>query len=158
MNKTKLLSIAVVSLLLLNLGTMSLMIFNNKPSHPGHPPMGEGPKQLIIERLNFDIEQQKQYGLLVDEHRTKMKALNKASREMHDELYSQLKNTTIEKSKADFIIQKISENQTALDNLNFDHFQKIKTICKSDQLERYNALVEDLTQLFSPHGHGPPPK
>lgn len=157
MNKTKLLSIAVIGLLILNFGTLAFL-FLRAPSHPNHPPMGEGPKQLIIERLNFDTEQQKQYSLLVDEHRSKMRGLNKASREMHDELYSQLKNTIIDKANVDSIIQKISENQTALDNLNFDHFQKIKTICKTDQLDRYNALVEDLTQLFSPHGHGPPPK
>jgi hypothetical protein len=157
MNKTRLLSIAVVGLLILNFGSLAFL-FLRSPGHPNHPPMDEGPKQLIIERLGFDAEQQKQYGLLVDEHRTKMRELNIASREMHDELYSQLKNTTIDKTKTDSIIQKIAENQTALDNLNFDHFQKIKAICKTDQLDRYNALVEDLTQLFSPREHRPPPK
>ncbi len=156
MNKTKLLSIAVIGLLILNFGTLAFLFF--KPAAQHHQPPGEGPKQLIIERLGFDAEQQKQYSILVDEHRSKMHALNRASRQMHDELYSQLKNQVPDKTKTDSIIQKIAENQTELDNLNVDHFQKIKTICKSDQLDKFNALVDDLTELFAPHHNGRPPK
>ena len=157
MNKTKLLSIAVIGLLILNFGTLAFLFF--KPDgRPPHIPPGEGPKQLIIERLGFDEAQQKQYSLIVDEHRNKMHELNRASREMHNQLYSQLKDQVINKTKADSIIRKIAENQTELDNLNFDHFQKIKTICKNDQLDKFNALVDDLTELFSPHHNGRPPK
>jgi len=155
MNKTKLLSIAVVGLLLINLGTLALMFFRSGPQHSDHPPRGEGPKKIIIERLNFDAEQQKQYEVIIADHRSKMQELNKNSRELHDELYSLLTNATIDKAKADSIILTISENQKALDNLNFDHFQKIKAICKDKQLENFNALVQDLTHLFAPHG-GPP--
>ncbi len=159
MNKTKLLSIAVIGLLLINLGTLGLMFFKYGPQHPDHPPRGEGPKKIIIERLNFDAEQQKQYELIIQDHRGKMHELNKNSRELHDELYSLLTNNTIYKVKADSIILNISENQKALDNLNFDHFQKIKAICKDKQLENFNGLVRDLTHLFAPQhgpGNGPP--
>jgi Spy/CpxP family protein refolding chaperone len=156
MNKTKLLGIAVVGLLLLNLGTLALMLFkHNGPNPQGFPPPGEGPKKIIIERLSFNEDQQKQYEVIIIDHKAKMKELNRQSRELHDELYSLLMVSTIEKDKADSIIQKIADNQKELDKLNFDHFQKIKAICKNDQLEKFNGLVLDLTHLFGPK-NGPP--
>lgn len=155
MNKTKLLTIAVIGLLLINLATLALIFFKQGPQHPDRPPRGEGPKKIIIERLHFDAEQQKQYELIITDHRSKMQQLNKNSRQLHDELYSLLTNNTVNTVKADSIILTISQNQKALDNLNFDHFQKIKAICKDKQLEDFNALVQDLTHLFAPHG-GPP--
>jgi protein CpxP len=155
MNKTKLLTIAVVGLLILNLGMMGLFLFNGKPPQHQGGPEGEGPKKIIIERLNFDEGQQKQYEGIITEHRSKTKELNKRSRDLHDELYSLLKNNTIDKTISDSLIKTITENQKAKEDLNFDHFQKIKAICKSDQLERFNGLVIDLTHLFSPK-NGPP--
>jgi protein CpxP len=155
MNRTKLLTIAVIGLLLLNSGILG-MLFLNKPPRPPHgemlQPNGEGPKMIIIERLHFDESQQKQYQILIDEHRGKTKELNRASREMHDELFSLLKTENINKSKADSIIQQIADNQKAIEHLNFDHFQEIKSICKSEQVKDFEILVSELGELFAPKG------
>jgi Spy/CpxP family protein refolding chaperone len=155
MNKTKLLSIAVICLVLINLGMMSIILFRGKPPKQGHHQDGEGPKKIIIERLQFDDGQQKQYEVIINEHRSKTRELNKTSRTLRDELYSLLIENDIDKTKADSIMQTIAENQKAIDNLNFDHFQKIKAICKSSQLENFNGLALDLTHLFGPK-NGPP--
>ncbi len=169
MNRTKLLTIAVLGLLLINLGTLIFILSKKSDSKPllhQHPKgmrdekqREEGPKQIIIERLNFDTLQQKKYEVFVEEHQSKSRELKDLSREIHDELYSLLKENTIDKSKSDSIINKISINQNLMDHLNFNHFQQIKSICNPEQLERFNALVEDLTHLFAPQGQpqGPPP-
>jgi protein CpxP len=163
MNRTKLLTIAVLGLLVINLSTLIFM-FANKPRHHHRPKgeqihQGEGPKKIIIERLNFDEGQQQQYEVIITEHRNKTKELNKRSRDLHDELYSLLKNNTIDKSITDSLIKTIAENQKAMENLNFDHFQKIKAICKDGQIENFNDFVLDLTHLFGPKNgprNGPP--
>jgi periplasmic protein CpxP/Spy len=159
MDRNKILMIAVIGLLFLNLGTLGFLI-THKPNHvpPGEmpPPNGEGPKQLIIEKLHFDDTQQKQYEVLVNDHRKRTHELRDASSEMHNQLYSLLKSETIDKVRSDSIIQQIAENQKAIDNLNFDHFQKIKAICKRDQLKDFDKLTDELSDLF---GHkGPPPQ
>ena len=153
MNRTKLLTIAVIGLLLINLGTLGVMMMH-KPPRPPHgempPPNGEGPKQMIIDRLHFDNAQQKQYQVLIDEHKKKTNELHDASKELHDQLFSLLKTDVVDKAKADAIIQQISDNQKAIDNLNFDHFQKIKSICKPEQVKDFNELAGELAGLFGP--------
>lgn len=159
MNKTKFLSVAVISLLLINFGILAIMFFQHSPPPPDNMGRGEGPKKIIINRLKFDTDQQKKYEEIITDHRTKTKELNKKSRELHDELYSLLINNKIEKTIADSLIQTIAENQKAIDNLNFDHFQKIKAICKNEQIENFNNFVLDLTHLFGPQQgprNGPP--
>ena len=162
MNRTKLLTIAVLGLLVINLGTLVFVFFKPHP-HPPHPdqmmrhgnegPRGEGPKQIIIDRLNFDEAQQKEYLVLIEDHKSKMHELNRASNELHDQLYSLLKENAINKAAADSTIQKIAGNQKELDHLNFDHFQKIKAICNGKQVEKFNQLAGDLAGLFAPQGH-----
>lgn len=160
MDKIKLLTIAVVCLLLLNFGTLGVMLLH-RPAHPPHegmmppPPRGEGPKRIIIERLHFDAAQQKEYEALIEEHHAKTQELNRASRDLHQVLYSLLGEENVDKGKADSLILQISENQKAMDNLNFDHFQKIRGICKPEQLNDFKELSEELAELFAPKG--PPP-
>ncbi len=151
MNKVKLLIFVIIGLLVLNIVALTF-IFTRKPIM--HGPAGEGPKQIIIDRLHFDESQQKKYSELVEDHRAKSRELNKNSRDLHNKLYELLKENLINKIEADSLILIIADNQKAIDNLNLDHFQKIKSICNTNQMELYNKLVDDLTHLFSP----PPPK
>ena len=156
MNRTKLLTIAVIGLLLLNLGTMGVMIMQ-KPPRPPHgemppPPHGEGPKQIIIDRLNFDAIQQKDYELLVVEHRKRTDELHEASKQLHDKLYSLLQNTETNATTSDSLIVEISNNQKAIEDLNFDHFNAIKKLCKAEQVGYFNELAGELARLFAPKG------
>ena len=161
MNRTKLLTIAVIGLLLLNLGVLGMMFFS-KPPHPPMPPQmnggprGEGPKQIIIERLHFDAMQQKDYELLVTEHHNKTDELHEASKKMHDQLFSFLKEGAENKTQSDSLIMEIANNQKAIENLNFDHFNAIKKLCKGEQVNDFNKLVDELGMLFAPKG--PPRK
>ena len=49
----------------------------------------------------------------------------------------------------------IGENQQEIEKLNMDHFAKIKAICVGEQLNDFNSLVDDLTELFEQRS-GPP--
>jgi protein CpxP len=160
MNRTKLLTIAVLGLLVLNTGTLGMLLLRGPAHHPHGdmppPPPGEGPKRIIIERLHFDEAQQKQYEALIDDHRKRTAELHEASRNLHKELYSLLAADTADKAKADALILQIAENQKATDHLNFDHFRQIKAVCRPEQLSDFNRLSEELSELFAPKGPPPP--
>lgn len=158
MNRSKLLTIAVIGLLLINLGTLSFILFTSRggaPERGAGPPRGEGPKRIIIERLDFTEEQQKEYEIIIKEHRSRTNELTQHSRELHNELFSLLKNDTTDKSAAEALIEKIAANQKEIDHLNLDHFEKIRAICKGDQVQKFKELVDDLGHLFSPRGPHP---
>lgn len=150
MSRSKLLTIAVLGLLLINLGTL-IFIFTSRERPDGRPPRGEGPKRIIIQRLGFDEQQQDLYEVLVQEHRESSRELNQKARVLHQELFSLLKEKEY-KAKADSLINEIALNQKRIDSLNMDHFEKIKGLCRNEQIEKFNKLAEDLAHLFVPPG------
>ena len=155
MSRTKLLTIAIIGLLLLNLGTLAFMFLQKNHSRPGPPDQaGEGPKYIIIARLHFNKTQEQQYSIMVDEHRSKSRELRTVSRELHDELYELLKEEKVDETHKNELITQIAENQKAIENLNTDHFIQIRALCKGIQIKYFNSLVDDLGRLFAP-AHGP---
>jgi Spy/CpxP family protein refolding chaperone len=158
MERSKLLTVAVLGLLVLNLGILGVLFFTKPgPGRDQHrPPMGEGPRQVIIDRLHFDTEQQKRYEALIDVHRARNMELNDNARKLHDDLFGLLANDAADKSRADSLMTLISQNQRAMDELNFAHFSDIKAICSPAQLDDFKELAKDLAHLFGPKG--PPPR
>lgn len=148
MNRVRLLTVAVIGLLLLNFGVLSVLFFRDPGS--GLRPPREEPKYIIIRKLHLDAAQQQQYQLLIDEHRSQMRLLEKESRDLKNELYSQLKRENPDSSLTDPVIQKIADTQKKIERVNFAHFQKIRALCRPEQLADFNSLVEGLTEIFAP--------
>ena len=90
------------------------------------------------------------------DHKTKTDELHEASKELHDELFSLLKGDTINQRQNDSLVLEIANNQKAIEDLNFDHFNAIKKLCKEEQVGYFNELVDELGRLFAPKGARPP--
>ncbi len=150
MSKIKLLSLAVFGLLLINIGIL-MFLFLRKPIHPaGDRPMKgeEGPKNIIIERLNFDKEQVAQYEKLIHLHQQSVKELNGQIRDTKNQLYSTLaSNAVINK---DSLENKLGDLQKQIEAVHYNHFEEIKKLCKPRQLEKYNSLTLELAKFFAP--------
>lgn len=156
MSRTRLLTIAIIGLLLLNFGTLVFIFLQKHHSRPGQPDQaGHGPKYIIIARLHFNKTQQNEYSDMVEEHRIKNRGLRDVSRQLHDELYELLKAEKVDDIREKELIAQIAENQKAIENLNMAHFMQIKSLCKGIQIDYFNRLVDDLGRLFAPQH---PPK
>ena len=153
MERTKLLTVAVVGLLLLNLATVAFSwLHPNRPPHPerhSNPPPVGGPAMLIIERLHFDEQQQRQYLLLVDRHQQQMKVLNEQSAHLYGDYYDLLKAAQPDSIQASKLSEQIATNQQAIARINLAHFSQIKALCRTDQQAHFNRLVDDLAKLFN---------
>jgi hypothetical protein len=147
MTRTRLLSIAVVVLVLLNMTTLGVLLFR-EPPHPEHR-KHEGPKAIIIERLKFDKGQVASYEELIREHRSKVDELDGRMMELRGSLYD-----VNEGRSADSIIYLIGETQGEIERIHTDHFGRIRALCRADQLPLFEALTKDLASYFRP---GPPP-
>jgi hypothetical protein len=151
MEKTKLLTITVIGLLLLNIGTLGFLLFNGTNEH--RPPHGDRPepKAIIIEKLHFDTAQQKDYAKLIKWHRGEIEKLDRNIREAKNELYSKLSQLETNVKAKDSLIAVINSNQKQVEETHFKHFEDIKKLCHKDQLEDFNELTEELSRIFAPN-------
>lgn len=145
MNKTKFLGIAVVALLALNIGTIAFFTLKNPPRH-----MEAGPRNIIVERLHFDAEQEAAYDALIAKHRLDIRAKNQEIAAAKTALYTLLQSGDF--SKKDSLITAIGQLQQQVENIHFQHFGDIKNLCKGEQIQAFNEMTADLAGYFSPKG------
>jgi periplasmic protein CpxP/Spy len=158
MSKIKLLTIAVVGLLLTNATMLGFLLFK-KPAAPMgamSPGKGEGPKKIIIERLHFNSDQVKQYELLITSHRKAIRLLKDSIGETKNELYRSLQTDNF--SGKDSLTDLLSTLQKRIETVHYDHFAQIKKLCTPEQQEAFNALTHDLAFYFTTERKPPPPR
>ena len=143
MNKIKLL-IAIIAVLILSNGIL-LFMHLNRPN-----PRGEGPKDYIIEKLHFDVEQAKKYEGTIQQHRKAIHENEQEMNQLRNALYRQLASP-VDSSKLDSVLSLIALQQEKAERINYNHFMEIKQICKPEQLKDFNELTQEIAQLFSPH-------
>ena len=147
MNKTKLLTSLVFALLLLNLGILIFMFLNGQKTERGNK-REHNPKEFIIHKLKFDLNQIVDYDKIITVHHETILKLDDSLKIYKNKLYSQLK-TTENKPITDSLILKIIQFQTQIEHTHYNHFLDIKKICKPDQMEDYNQLTDELSKMFS---------
>ncbi|WP_284652166.1 hypothetical protein [Flavobacterium terrisoli] len=155
MERTKLLTISVIGLLLLNLGTLGFLFLNgpkdHRLPHEGRPK----PKEIIIEKLHFDANQKTAYEKLIHWHRGEINRLDDSIRQTKNELYSGLDETEINVKTKDSLIALLNSYQKQIEETHFKHFEDIKKLCKPEQQEDFKALTEELSRIFGPKPRGP---
>jgi periplasmic protein CpxP/Spy len=154
MSKLKLLTIAVIGLLVMNLCIVGFLFLGKPPLPPdgGSPFAKEAPRKKIIELLHFDNEQIKQYEELIQQHRESIRFLRDNIRETKSNLYHTLNEGN--GSDKDSLINELGALQKKIEVVHYNHFMEIKKICKPDQLEYFNTLTGELADFFSPEREG----
>lgn len=152
MNKTKFLY-TVLGLLIISNLILAYFVFEIR-SHRIHP---EKPRDIIIERLQFDAHQIIKYDEYIKIQRKTVRDLKSEIRDLKSDLYSQL-NTNQNDSTIDSIMTAIGEMQQELERSHYNHFRDIKSICTKEQLPLFDELSSDLTEIFQFDRRPPPPR
>jgi periplasmic protein CpxP/Spy len=157
MSKIKLLTIAVVGLLAVNIGIVGFLVMRKPPMpREGSPAVKrEGPKKIIIERLHFDKEQVAAYETIITEHQKSVKALKDSISNTKNSLYQSLKTETF--ASKDSLINLLSDLQKRIESVHYEHFTQIKKLCKPEQMEAFNALTGELAFYFTTEKKATPP-
>ena len=146
MNKTKLLSIAVIILLLLNIGILSFLFFKKHDNHKNEKKM---PKDIVIEKLHFDKNQIEMYEETIASHQKEIHSLDSSIKKTKNELYQLLNSETNYFEQKNSLLLKLADYQKQIETTHFNHFLEIKNICKEDQLADYELLTEELSKIFT---------
>ncbi|MFT5435749.1 MAG: protein CpxP [Ulvibacter sp.] len=143
MNKKYFYILIILGLLFSNLMLIGFMSFQKKERpHPLQP------KNIIVDKLNFDSEQIASYELLITDHLSKTLKKDREIMKLKRELYQQLRFDN-NASVVDSITSQVSNIQKQIEQLHYDHFKDIKLICKPDQQELYSQLINEISQIFS---------
>ena len=142
MKKTKLIGIFALLMALLNLGLMFFVWNDHKPRHKL-----EGPKKIIIEKLELDENQVAAYDVLVLEHQERTQEEQAKIRDFKNQLYQTLIEQNDEAK--DSLIQLLADEQILIENIHYKHFLEIEALCRPEQMENFKAFVAEITSLFS---------
>ncbi len=152
MNRTKFLYGVIAVLVVVNL-FLFYFIFEMKEQR-FHP---DKPRNEIIKRLRFDEKQIADYELTITKHRENTHNLGGQIQDLKQELYSQL-NKNQQDSSINNIILQISQKQSELEFVHYNHFLEIKSICRQDQIDEYEQLTKDLSDIFRFNKRPHPPR
>lgn len=149
MSKEKLLTIAVIGLLLINVCTVGFFFFAKPPQQPGGPPpFGKmEPKNQIVESLEFNEQQVADYEKLIAQHRQTIRELNDRIQETKSSLYRSLASEN--NAVKDSLINTLGSLQMQIETTHYNHFKDIKALCKPEQLDSFNDLTGQLAHFFS---------
>lgn len=148
MKRETLLTIAVITLLLLNFGTLGFLLLGRAP-HPA----GTGPRPLdrkIVETLALDATQKQQFESLKRAHREQMRNSDQAYRAALENYFALLKNDMILPAQQDSLQAILSQIQGERARVTFQHFKDLKALCNAEQQKHFEALLPDLLQVILP--------
>ncbi len=145
MNKPSLQTIIIIGLLLSNI-ILAALLFLGKPKH-GNP--HDRPRNMVIERLQFDQNQVAEYDKLIAGHRKQVHQFDSTMRAMKQDLYQNLLVNQSE-AKRDSIAQAMGQLQQNIEIVHFNHFMDIKKLCKGEQIKAFELLAGDITEIFAP--------
>lgn len=140
MTKNKFYLLIITALVIMN--GLLLFLHFHRPDRPMKP------RDVIIDRLQFDEQQIEQYDVLITTHREALVSNELKINELKNDLYLQLNNAS-DSLKINSLAKNIAELQKSVEIMNFRHFEAIKKICKPEQLPLFQELAGELSQLFA---------
>jgi len=138
--QNKLLVLLVAILLIANLGLM-LYFFGFRSRHRAGDISPRPVSDYIQKQLGFNADQAARFQELRDQHKEAVKPIIDDMKKLKDSLYNLLQRPELNDTMAVSLIDKIGEKQKEWELMIFHHFQKVRAICDSNQLPRFDTLV-----------------
>lgn len=168
MDRTKFLIGLVIVLLLINAGTLAYLFVAKQSEQNQIPPAhktGE-PSAFIIKTLKFTPEQEKQFTVLKDAHRSQMDKLHDSIRIVRNQYFDKLKTDVVDTASVNQLNQTIAGIQGKMHQLTFEHFTEVRKICSAEQKELFDEFIDEILRAMAPpppgkkppHGRRPPPR
>ena len=145
-SNNKILTIAVVLLLLTNI-TLVIFMVKGRNHHPRKGTGGKGePFEMMVKELNMTEQQQKEYKQLKEDHFKTIKPLFDSVRAAKTAFFSLIKDTAVNDSTVNVYSQRISERQSIIDKLTFDHFKRVRNLFTPEQQPKFDEFVKKMMQ------------
>lgn len=144
-SKNKLLTWLVALLLVANAATIAMFWLNRKPKPP--QPKGQ-PNEFLVKELKLDSTQQQQLDVLVKEHRRAVEELRGKVKAAKDSLFAFVKEANVSDSAKQAVAAVASRYTEQIDVLTLNHFQKVRALCRPDQQQRFDEIIQDVIRMM----------
>ena len=132
--------IFAITLLISNMVILAFIFFE-KPTSADN----KGPANFIIKELNLNVAQIDSFNKLKFAHQDSIQSLKNTGRELREDYFKLLRNDTTDNLLADQLLIQIANNQKAIEQITYEHFQSVKNICDSVQKEKFDGIILEVT-------------
>jgi Spy/CpxP family protein refolding chaperone len=146
MKENRFYKILIVLLIILNLTT--LFFFWNMKKH------GPPDKNELVELLDLTGKSKLKILALQEVHFREKENLLRRSRQLHEQLFQSFSDSSKDKEDIAFQINLIVENQRETEQMTFDYFKEVNSLCTPEQRLKLQKLIQ---RVFNRAGGPPPP-
>jgi periplasmic protein CpxP/Spy len=142
----KILTIAVVLLLITNIALVVFMVLGRNKSG-GRYSGGRGDMaEMMVKELNMTEQQKKDHKQLKEEHFKNIRPLLDSVRSAKTALFALVKDSTVNDSTVNIYTQGISKIQSTIDQLTFAHFRRVRNLFTPEQQPKFDEFVQKMMQ------------
>lgn len=143
----KVLNIAVIALLAINLGTLTMLWMKpGKHKGPRHH-KGDPIAQTLKNEVGFDDEQLAAFQDLKEGHREKIEDIHQSNRDLREQLHSVESNNA---NLADSLSSALGANIASIELVTWQHFQDIRALCTEEQKDKLDDLLHSIARKLGP--------
>ncbi|MEO1049581.1 MAG: periplasmic heavy metal sensor [Bacteroidota bacterium] len=152
--KNKRVNWIVITLIILNLVTLSFFWIDRKPHQK--PPNKEKriSRHFLERRLDFTEEQRKAFRDLRKEHFKAAKEKVEGLREAKNSFYELLSQPDVDSIEYQNRLDRIDQQHSQLNEITFQHFQKVRAICDDQQKVKFDSVYLKVLDRMSPFSGG----
>jgi Spy/CpxP family protein refolding chaperone len=123
------------------------------PDHPKGGP-GDGDRnrrmgQFMVNELKLDKDQETTYWLLRDTMISRQKPLMDSIRNTKKRFFDLLKDPSPQDSLLQVKADEIAVLQKQLDLITFQHFQRVRALCKPEQVLKFDTVVKEIVNRMT---------
>lgn len=136
----KILLALVVALLAINIALLWYS-FGGGKNRSRNGRTGFSVERYMQKELGFDTLQVNQFRDLLQKNRDSMKLYGEHIKHAKADLYKLMQQENITDSIVESAATHLAQEQKALDLMMYRHFERVRKICKTDQLPKFDTMV-----------------
>lgn len=144
--------IIIAALLLTNVAVLVYFLGQKKSEKP---PAWSGVAEMLQKEVGFNDDQTAKYKEMKGKQREKVRPMFDDMRKAKDSLFRLLSFPETSDSVVNKLADVIAQKQKAIDLETLNHFKRVRTLCTSDQLAKYDTMVLQMfRKMGKPVRHG----
>ena len=142
LNEAKRYRIIIVILILVNLSLISIWwLLSIKSDSNDSSKHQNNKKDFFKEALKLDSIQQNQFDTLNHQHFQKLGKLNHEVDSLKQKMRIEIMQPTQNQERLDSVFTEIAIKRTIIDSSIYHHFQRLRKICKPNQINTFDSVV-----------------